>query len=213
MADAPAPTLGPLHEPFETHARQRESTLFGIWIFLASELLLFAGLFLVYAAHRWTDGPAFSEAAKHTDVAIGTFNTLLLLTSSASLAIAGRALEAGRRRVVTAGVWLTLLLGLGFLAAKSVEYYKDVQEGLWPTAAFALPEPAGRVFFGLYWVSTGLHACHVTAGLVLIGRLAWMQHRGVLMRRPESMEVTGLYWHLVDAIWVVLYPCLYLVGR
>ena len=214
MAEASSPELlGPLHEPYETHARQREATVFGMWTFLASELLLFAGLFLVYAVHRWTDGPAFSEAAKHTDVVIGTLNTALLLTSSASLAIAGRALEGGQRRAVTVCLWLTLLLGLGFLGAKSVEYVEDVQEGLWPTAAFALPDPASRIFFGVYWTSTGLHACHVTAGLVLIGRLAWMQQRGVLMRRSESMEVTSLYWHLVDAIWVVLYPCLYLVGR
>ena len=106
-----------------------------------------------------------------------------------------------------------MLFGVTFLGAKSFEYLKDVQEGLWPTAAFALPDPASRIFFGVYWTSTGLHAIHVTAGLTLIGRLAWMQHRGVLMRRPDSMEVTSLYWHLVDAIWVVLYPCLYLVGR
>ena len=213
MAETPATTLGPLHEPYRTHARQRDAVVFGMWTFLASELLLFAGLFLVYAVRRWTDGPAFSEAAKHTDVAIGTLNTLLLLTSSASIAVAGRALEHGRRRVVTVAIWLTLLLGFCFLGAKSVEYAKDVREGLWPTADFALPEPAGRIFFGVYWISTGLHACHVTAGQALIGRLAWMQHRGVLMRRPASMEVTSLYWHLVDAIWVVLYPCLYLVGR
>ena len=209
MADA-AP---PLREPFETRARQREATVFGLWTFLASELLLFSGLFLVYAVHRWRDGPAFSTAAQHTDVGLGTVNTVLLLTSSASIAVSGRALEAGRVRTAVAGVWATLVLGAGFLVVKAVEYSKDLHENLWPDADFALPQPAARIFYGLYWTSTGLHAIHVTVGLTLIARLAWLAHRGVLARRPDSMEATSLYWHLVDVIWVVLYPCLYLVGR
>lgn len=208
MADS-----APLHEPWESHARQREATVFGLWTFLASELLLFGGLFLVYAIHRWEDGPAFSKAAAHTDMWLGTLNTALLLTSSAAIAVAGRALEAGRARTAVIGVWVTLLLGLGFLVVKAFEYRKDLHEHLWPAPDFALAEPAARIFFGLYWTSTGLHALHVTAGLVLIARLAWMAHRGLLMKRPESMEATSLYWHLVDLIWVVLYPCLYLVGR
>lgn len=203
----------PLHEPFESRSRQREAAVFGLWCFLASELLLFGGLFLVYAIHRWQDGPAFSKAAQRTDVVLGTVNTALLLTSSAAIAVAGRALEAGRRRTAVAGVWATLALGLGFLAVKAVEYRKDFAERLWPAPDFALPEPAARIFFGLYWTSTGLHALHVTVGLLLIGRLAWLAHRGLLARRPDSMEATSLYWHLVDVIWVVLYPCLYLVGR
>ena len=214
MAELSSPELlGPLHEPYETHARQREATVFGMWAFLASELLLFAGLFLVYAVHRWTDGPAFSEAARHTDVVIGTLNSVLLLTSSAALTVAGRAREAGERRLATLGIWLTLALGVLFLGAKSVEWMKDLHEGLWPSADFTLAAPAARIFWAWYWIATGLHGCHILVGLGLIGRLAWMQHRGVLMRRPDSMETTSLYWHVVDAIWVVLYPCLYLVGR
>ena len=213
MAETPATTLGPLHEPYRTHARQRDAVVFGMWTFLASELLLFAGLFLVYAVRRWTDGPAFTEAARHTDVVIGTLNSAVLITSSAALTVAARAQAAGDRRLVTLGVWATLLLGLAFLGAKGVEYAKDLHDGLWPSASFALPAPAARAFWAWYWTATGLHGCHILAGLGLIGRLAWMQHRGVLMRRPGSLEVTSLYWHVVDAIWMVLYPCLYLVGR
>ena len=213
MADVAAPELGPLHDPFRTHARQREAALVGMWAFLASELLLFAGLFLVYAVRRWTDGPAFTEAARHTDIVIGTLNSAVLITSSAALTVAARAQAAGDRRLVTLGVWATLLLGLAFLGAKGVEYAKDVHDGLWPSARFALPAPAARAFWGWYWTATGLHGCHILAGLGLVGRLAWMQHRGLLMRRPDSMETTSLYWHVVDAVWMVLYPCLYLVGR
>ena len=202
-----------LHAPYETFERQREATVFGLWTFLASELLLFGGLFLTYTVYRWTSGEAFSDAAKHTNWLLGTVNTVALLTSSLSIAVAGRALEAGKLKIVRWGVWITIGFGLMFLVVKALEYREDLEEGLWPGPVFALAAPAGRIFFGLYWTMTGLHAVHVTVGLLLIGRLAWMDHKGVLVRRPDSMEATSLYWHLVDAIWVVLFPCLYLVGR
>ena len=202
-----------LHEPWPTYARQQEATVFGLWAFLASEVLLFGGLFLVYTVYRWTSGPAFSEAAQHTDWQLGTINTVALLTSSLSIAVSGRALERGMRRVAAAGIWITLAFGLIFLVVKAIEYRKDFEENLFPGPVFALAAPAGRIFFGLYWTMTALHALHVTIGLAFIARLAWMAHAGVLERRPNSMEATSLYWHLVDAIWVVLFPCLYLVGR
>ena len=204
---------GVLHEPFEAHHRQREAMVFGLWTFLASEVLLFGGLFLAYAAYRWTHGPAFDAAAHHTNEFYGTLNTGWLLTSSAAIAIAGRALERGRTRLATLGIWVTIGFALLFLLTKAVEYHQDLDEHLWPGPDFALTAPASRIFFSLYWVMTGLHAVHVSVGLSLILRLAWMAHRGVLATRPDSMEVTSLYWHLVDAIWVVLFPCLYLVGR
>ena len=213
MADAAELASGPLHEPYDTYARQHEAALLGMWAFLASEILLFSGLFMVYAAHRWTDGAAFTDAARHTNLAIGTLNAVLLLTSSAVLTTAGRAQLAGRRTLTVVCVGATLALGVAFLAAKGVEYAEDLREHLWPSPDFSLPQPASRLFFALYWISTGLHAVHVTVGLLLIGRLAWMARAGVLMRRPESMEATSLYWHVVDAVWMVLYPCLYLVGR
>lgn len=204
---------GVLHESYEERGRQREAVVFGLWTFLASELLLFGGLFLAYAVYRWTQGPAFDAAAHRTNEFYGTLNTCWLLTSSAAIAIAGRALERGRVKLATLGIWVTVAFALLFLLTKAVEYHEDLDEHLWPGPDFALAAPASRTFFSLYWVMTGLHAVHVSVGLALILRLAWMAHRGVLATRPDSMEATSLYWHLVDAIWVVLFPCLYLVGR
>jgi cytochrome c oxidase subunit III len=203
----------PLHEPYETHARQKEAVVFGLWTFLASELLLFGGLFLAYAVYRWTHTTAFNAAAHHTNELYGTLNTAWLLTSSAAIAIAGRVLERGQVKTATVLIWVTIAFGLLFLGTKALEYKEDLEEHLWPGPNFALVQPAARAFFSLYWVMTGVHAVHVTVGLCLIARLAVMAHVGTLARRVDSVEATSLYWHLVDAIWVVLFPCLYLVGR
>lgn len=211
MADAAV--QGVLHEPYETRDRQREAVVFGLWTFLASELLLFGGLFLAYTVYRWTQTAGFDAAAHHTNEFYGTLNTAWLLTSSGAIAIGGRALERGRVKLATVCIWVTIGFGLLFIATKALEYREDLHEHLWPDAHFALVEPAARVFFSLYWVMTGIHAVHVTVGLCLITRLAIMAHVGTLARRPDSMEATSLYWHLVDVIWVVLFPCLYLVGR
>ena len=122
-------------------------------------------------------------------------------------------MEAKRKRLPEACIWIALALGLAFLVVKGFEYREDVEEGLWPGVRLALEQPAARVFFSFYWITTFVHACHVTIGLSLITRLGWLARRGKLATSTDSMEVTSLYWHLVDAIWVMLYPLLYLVGR
>ncbi|MBE7219732.1 MAG: cytochrome c oxidase subunit 3, partial [Caulobacteraceae bacterium] len=192
---------------------QREATQFGMWVFLASEILLFGGLFAAYAVLRWTGVAGFVEGARHTDELLGALNTGWLLTSSAALSVAGRALDAGRTRLAVIGVWVTLLFGLLFLGTKGLEYVQDLHAHLWPGPDFALAAPAAQNFFALYWVTTGIHSIHLIIGMALVGRLALMARAGVLQRRTDSMEATTLYWHLVDAIWVVLFTCLYLVGR
>ena len=211
MAEAAAHS--PLHKPYADYARQREATQFAMWVFLASEILLFGGLFAAYAVLRRTGGAGFEEGARHTDELLGALNTGWLLTSSAALSVAGRALEQGRTRLATLGVWITLLFGLLFLATKGLEYADDLKQHLWPGPDFALAAPTAQSFFALYWVTTGVHTLHLSVGVVLVARLAVMAHKGVLPRKTDTMEVTTLYWHLVDAIWLVLFPCLYLVGR
>ena len=202
-----------LHPPFASAPRQREAVVFGLWIFLASELLLFGGLFCAYFVYRYAHAGAFAAAGHETNLLYGTINTALLITSSFSLSVASRAIEQDRRQLTEIGVWITFALGLAFLAVKGGEYHEDLGEHLWPSASFALKDPATRIFFALYWIMTGLHAVHITAGLTLVGRLGWFARRGELTANTDSVEATTLYWHLVDVVWTLLYPCLYLVGR
>jgi cytochrome c oxidase subunit 3 len=142
----------------------------------------------------------------------GTTNTILLMTSSLTLAIAERAQLAGRRRLAVATLWLTLALGLGFLVVKGFEYAKDLGEHLLPGASFALGATTAILFWGFYWIATAVHGVHVTVGLGLITRLLALT-RSKTSRHAPSFETTSLYWHLVDVVWVVLYPLIYLVGR
>ena len=202
-----------LHPPFASAERQREAVVFGLWIFLASELLLFGGVFVGYFVYRHAHATAFAVAGRETNFVYGTLNTAILITSSFTLSVASRAIAAKQPRLTEIGVWVTFALGLLFLAVKGLEYREDVVEHLWPNAAFRLRDPATRIFFAFYWLMTGLHACHITAGLGCIGRLGWMARTRRLNANTDSVEATTLYWHLVDVIWTLLYPCLYLVGR
>lgn len=212
MAEAAASAT--LHKPFDSPLRQREGLVFGTWMFLASEVLLFGGLFFAYFVCRGLHPAAFTSAGRETDLAFGTANTAILLTSSFSLSVASRAIDEKRARLAEIGVWVTFALGLAFLAVKGAEYAQDFHERLWPGVAFKLSgDPAARLFFGFYWTMTGLHAGHITAGLICLGRLGWLARRRRLAANNDSVEATTLYWHLVDVIWTLLYPCLYLVGR
>ncbi len=202
-----------LHEPFENPIRQREGLVFAMWIFLASEVLLFGGVFMAYFASRYAHPQPFAQAGRETDLVFGTLNTALLMTSSFSLSIASRAIGEGKARLTEIGVWVTFALGIAFLGVKGLEYAKDLNGHLWPGADFKLRDPATRIFWAFYWLLTGVHAIHISAGLGLIGRLGWMARRRRLEANTDSVEATTLYWHLVDVIWTLLYPCLYLVGR
>jgi cytochrome c oxidase subunit 3 len=202
-----------LHEPFESPVRQREALIFGVWLFLASELLLFAGLFLGYAVYRHDHAVAFAQAGAHANLLFGTINTALLMTSSFSLSVANRATDRDLPRLGEIGIWITLALGLLFLGVKGLEYREDLAEHLWPGAGFAIAAPPARIFFGFYWTMTLLHACHLSIGLLLLARLGWLARKGELRAHNDSVEATTLYWHLVDVIWAVLYVCIYLEGR
>lgn len=202
-----------LHEPFESRVRQREAMVFGVWIFLASELLLFGGMFFAFYVYKYDHAGGFEEAAKHTNLIYGTINTALLLTSSFVMSVAGRALEVDRRKLAELCIWATLVLGLAFLATKGLEYREDLEEHLWPNLSFDGSNPAERVFFGFYWTMTFIHSCHLTIGLFLLGRLGLMARAGVLEAHSDSVETTSLYWHIVDVIWIMVFTTLYLVGK
>lgn len=202
-----------LREPWEEISDQRRASMFGMWVFLASEVLFFGGLFMAYAYLHALHPAAFSEASSHTNVWFGTINTGLLLTSSFTMAMAARLADLELRRLMVVCLSVTVVLGLGFLIIKGFEYREDIEEHLVPGRGFAIPIAAAQTFFAFYWAVTALHAIHLTIGIVAVGRLACLVWRGALRLPSPEFEVTALYWHVVDLVWIFLYPLLYLGGR
>ena len=202
-----------LHEPFESGVRQREATVFAIWIFLASELLLFGGMFFGFYMYRHEHLAGFDAGALHTNLLFGAINTALLLTSSFTMSVAGRALEVKRTVLAELCIWITLALGVGFLITKGLEYAQDLREHLWPNAHFDGADASSRIFFGFYWTMTFIHSCHLLIGMGLLARLAIMARTRALAAHSDSVETTSLYWHLVDVIWIMVFTTLYLVGK
>lgn len=201
-----------LHEPWERVEEQHIATHFGVWMFLASEVLFFAALLMFYAVSRVSHSAGFDAGAQHADLLLGTVNTLLLLTSSMTLTVAERASKAGLVPLARGAITATLALGLGFLAVKGFEYRHDLAEQMFPGPDFPLRAPGASLYWAFYWVATGIHAVHLTVGLALIGRLLLVP-RAELARHWITVEGVTLYWHLVDIVWLFLFPLLYLVGR
>jgi cytochrome c oxidase subunit III len=186
----------------------------GMWIFLASEVLFFGGLFVAYLYGRthWPQG--WAAASRHTDVVLGTVNTALLLTSSAVVALAVACEEdARRRRWTTRLLSLTAALGATFLAIKGFEWHAEWDDHLFPGPAFGLDVAGAQEFFALYFVMTGLHAVHMIIGVAVLAILARGRSRGRSWARANHLEIAALYWHFVDLVWIFLYPLLYLVQR
>lgn len=202
---------------FEDAQQQRVTAHFGMWLFLATEVLFFGAVFTAYTVYRVTYPQAFDEAARHTNVLLGSLNTAVLLTSSLTMALAVQAAKGGKQKTL---FWLLLstgLLGTVFLGVKAIEYYEDYQDRLVPAINFYLPisQPAqGELFFVLYFIMTLIHAFHLIIG---IGIIAYMTirtwHHGFSVRYHTPIEITGLYWHFVDIVWVFLFPMLYLINR
>jgi cytochrome c oxidase subunit 3 len=200
---------------FDDLEQQRSAATLGMWIFLATEIMLFGGLFTAYAASRWVHPGAWVEGSRHLDVVIGGVNTAVLIVSSLTMAQAVQAAQRGRQRPLALLLGATALLGLVFLGLKAVEYLRHFQEGLWPGRFWGLdgdPSPT-RLFFHFYYLMTGLHALHLTIGVALVAGLIVLARRGRFDQTYATpVETVGLYWHLVDVLWVFLFPLLYLVG-
>jgi cytochrome c oxidase subunit 3 len=186
---------------------------FGMWLFIFTELLLFAGLFITYSVFRYKNWQAFHLAAEELDVFIGALNTVILLVSSATIAMSITALQQKRKILSLSLMGFTLLVGVIFLVNKYFEWSLKFEHGLYPGSETLVELGKGEVlFFGLYFFMTGLHALHIIAGLVFIGIVF---NRVIKDRITHDnfvhLENAGLYWHLVDVIWIFLFPLFYLI--
>jgi cytochrome c oxidase subunit 3 len=185
----------------------------GMWLFILSELLLFGGMFILYAAHRYRTPIDFHHASMELDVILGTLNTAILLTSSLSVAASITAIQRGQRRLSMVLLMATMALGLLFLLNKGFEWGTKINHGIYPNSPLLLARPKGEIlFFGLYYVMTGLHGLHVLVGVcVLSVMLILIAKEKITQMRFVPLENSGLYWHLVDIIWIFLYPLFYLI--
>jgi len=253
---------------FETARQQKEAATLGMWVFLVTEVMLFGGIFMAYIVYRWAFPEIWAESAKHLNTPLGTVNTVVLLVSSLTVALAVNAAEEGRRRTLLTMLGITIVLGFAFLGIKAYEYSEKFAhcsgyanplawatggaalgetECLVPGRAFVFPEEHGgaageaaaapaegavqaepigysqgeavptqktphQLFFFLYFVATGLHAVHMLIGLTIVSTLTFFAWRGLFTPVYYTpVEIGGLYWHLIDIVWVFLFPLFYLV--
>jgi cytochrome c oxidase subunit 3 len=186
----------------------------GMWLFILSEILLFGGLFILYSAYRYKNPVDFHHASRELEVILGTFNTIILLTSSLSMAASISAIQRGQRKLSMVLLIATMALGLLFLVNKGFEWGTKIEHGIYPNSPALLGRAKGEIlFFGLYYVMTGLHGLHVLVGVcVLCGMLIFIAKDRINQMRFVPLENAGLYWHLVDIIWIFLYPLFYLIS-
>lgn len=220
-----------LQHQFVDLQQQRETVSLGMWVFIAQEVLFFGGLFTTYAIYRHAYPAAFAAGSHHLSWKIGFANTLVLIASSLTMALAVHAAATGRRKRIVGLLLATVLLGSVFLGVKYVEYGEKIRpcQGDGEHAGCLVPgeafdgaalhlagEAAGHVqiFFSLYFAMTGLHALHMIIGIPIILIIAWQARKGrygPVYHTP--VEIVGLYWHFVDIIWIFLFPLLYLIGK
>jgi len=206
----------PIHlaDHFITSDQQADAHRLGMWVFLAQEILFFSGVFVAYAVVRYLYPETFLAAHEHLDWRMGTLNTLVLLTSSLTMALGVRAAQLGNSKGVQRFLWITFLLAAAFLVIKGFEYNHKFHEGLFPGRFYSGEGIAGHpeIFFGLYFAMTGLHGVHVIVGMGVIAWIALRARKNVFNGDYYTpVENVGLYWHLVDIIWIFLFPLLYLV--
>jgi cytochrome c oxidase subunit 3 len=191
-----------------------EASKIGMWLFIFTELLLFGGLFIVYSVYRFMNQDAFHLAAEELNTTIGAINTILLLVSSMTIAMSTSTLQLKKKGATLGLLAVTVLIGLIFLVNKYFEWGIKFEHGIWPGSEHMLTNfSQGEIlFFGLYFVMTGLHALHIVIGLAIILVAAWRVHKGTVNEnRAALVENAGLYWHLVDLIWIFLFPLFYLI--
>ncbi len=200
MADMPTEN----NEVAESTTAAIDKAKLGIWAFLATELLLFGGLFTTYTVYRVRYPDLFYQQHLHLNRTFGTVNTVVLICSSLSVAIGIAAIKAGKQAVLKLCLVITLVLAALFLFIKYLEYSEHIGQG---------DLPSTNLFFSLYYMMTGLHAIHVIAGMTALTIMLIMANRGAFSEEYSTpVEITGIYWHFVDLVWIYLFPLLYLIG-
>ena len=185
----------------------------GMWLFLFTEILLFGGLFILYAGYRFIYSEGFAAAATELDVLLDTINTVILLTSSLTVVLAIVALQKENKKLSLFFLWVTVICGLIFLVNKYFEWGAKFHHGVYPKGPALQNMSEGEVmYFGLYFVMTGLHGLHIVVGLIFIGYVMRQIQKDVITSSNfQKLENSGLYWHLVDIIWIFLFPLFYLI--
>lgn len=212
---------GHLAHHFDTLEQQHDAATLGMWAFLVTEVMIFGAVLTAYAVYRASYSDAFAAASAHLKVGLGGGNTLILLGSSLTMALAVRAAQLGEGKKAAGFLLLTIGLGLAFLGIKALEYYIDYEEDLIPGWRFNLArwtehgiDPGrAQLFFTFYFILTGLHAVHMIIGVGILLFLTVRAWRGAYSAEYNTpVEMAGLYWHFVDIVWIFLFPLLYLVG-
>jgi cytochrome c oxidase subunit 3 len=221
--DSAAATSGHGHEPhpwylahhFDNLQIQNHAVKLGMWLFLGTEVLLFAGLFLGYTVYRWLYHDAFRAASHHLDLTMGTFNTVVLITSSLTAAWAYHAIKHDQKKRCAQLLAFTIFCACIFLVVKYFEYKHKFEVGTLPGKWYTnteLTEPGVPIFFAVYFLTTGLHAFHVIVGMTVLGWVLWRVQKGKYDSvHNVPVELGALYWHLVDLVWIFLFPLLYLI--
>jgi cytochrome c oxidase subunit 3 len=214
-----------LEEQYANLEQQHETASLGMWVFLATEVMFFGALFTGLGAYIYAFHPAFEKASEKLNWIIGGINTVVLLVSSLFMVLAVHYAKVGRQKLLVTFLLLTASLGVCFLCLKGLEYYTDWRDNLIPGWRFDEDEwvkeekltreqvPQVKLFLLFYWIMTGTHALHVTLGIAAVLVMAFLARRGHFSPAYYSpVDVTGLYWHFVDTVWIFLLPMLYLLG-
>ena len=220
MSDHAHSTVGLAHH-FDDLEQQKEAGTLGMWAFLITEVLFFGGLFGAYAVYRSSYPDAFMRASAQLDVDLGGINTIVLICSSLTMALAVYAGQKGSKNGIIAGLVGTWVFGAAFLVVKYFEYKAKWEHHLIPGPNFLFPNAEGvgqhgtpeQLYFALYFAMTGMHAFHMVIGMVLMVWIMKKAHRGDFTPQNYALvENFGLYWHFVDIVWIFLFPLLYLIG-
>ena len=209
---APHPALA---HHFESLEKQSQAQRLGMWLFLATEVLLFAALFAAYGVYRYLYAGAFAEASRGLETWMGGVNTFVLVTSSLTVALGLDAAAKGQTKKTAVLFYASIAMGLVFMALKGVEYSHHFAHGELPGRFYTsghIPGSGGSLFFALYFLITGLHALHVLIGMTVLGIIGAKAWRGAYSAEYHTpVELAGLYWHLVDLIWIFVFPLIYLI--